>query len=47
MPEARGLVVSISCFVDDDLAGNKVNHRSQTGVPVFVNCVPIHWFSNK
>ena len=47
MPEARGRIASVSCFVDADLAGNKVNRRSQTGILIFVNRAPIHWLSKK
>ena len=47
MPEARGLLVSISVFVDADLAGDKSNRRSQTGVLIFINRAPIHWLSKK
>ena len=47
MPEARGLIASVSCFVDADLAGNKVNRRSQTGILIFVNRAPIHCLSKK
>ena len=47
MPEARGLAVDISVFVDADHGGNKVNRRSQTGVLIFMNKAPIHWYSKK
>ena len=47
MPEARGRIASVSCFVDADLAGYKVNRRSQTGILIFVNRAPIHWLSKK
>ena len=47
MPEVRGLPVSISVFVDADLAGDKSNRRSQTGVLIFINRAPIHWLSKK
>ena len=45
MPTARGLEAFISIFVDADHAGNKVNRRSQTGILIFLNRAPIHWFS--
>ena len=35
MPGSRGLPVSTSAFVDADLAGDKKNRRSQTGVLIF------------
>ena len=47
MPEARGLGVSISMFVDANLAGNEKDRRSQTGVLIFVNKAPIHWYSKR
>ena len=46
-PEARGLIVSTSCFVDADLAGDKSTRRSQTGILIFVNKAPIHWYSKR
>ena len=47
MPEARGLPVEITVFVDADHGGNKTNRRSQTGVLIFMNKAPIHWFSKR
>ena len=47
MPEARGLSVSTSCFVDGDLAGDKSTRCSQTGILIFVNKAPIHWYSKR
>ena len=47
MPEARGLPVSVSVFVDADLAGDKVSRRSQTGILIFVNQALIHWYSKR
>jgi hypothetical protein len=46
-PEERGLPMSISVFVDADLAGNKLNRRSQTGVLIFCNRAPVHWYSKR
>ena len=46
-PEARGRAVSVHCFVDADLAGNKINRRSQTGILIFVNRAPIMWHSKR
>ena len=45
MPESRRHEVSISMFVDADLAGYKSTRRSQTGVLVFINKSPTHWYS--
>ena len=42
-PEPRGKPVSVYCFVDADLAGNKQNRRSQTGILIFVNRAPVMW----
>ena len=47
MPEERGLPVSVSVFVDSDLAGDKANRRSQTGILIFINRAPIHWYSKR
>ena len=41
MPEARGLPMATSVFVDADLAGDKRNRRSQTGILIFCNKAPI------
>ena len=45
MPEARRHEVSISMFVDSDLAVDKFARRSQVGVQIFTNKYPIHWYS--
>jgi len=45
MPEARGLPVEISCFVDADHAGNLLTQRSQSGILIFLNKSPIIWYS--
>ena len=47
MPEARGLSVIMSCFVDANHAGNVVDRRSQTGILIFLNKAPIHWYSKR
>ena len=47
MPEARGLEIIVSCFVDANHAGNVVNRRSQTGVLIFINKAPILWYSKR
>ena len=41
MPEARGLDVILTCFVDANHAGNVKDRRSQTGILMFVNRAPI------
>ena len=47
MPEPRGLEVVISCFVDANHAGDTKTRKSQTGILIFVNKAPIHWYSKK
>ena len=47
MPEARGNDVIISCFVDANHAGNQKDRRSQTGILIFLNKAPIHWYSKR
>ena len=47
MPESRGLSVTISLFVDADLAGDQANRRSQTGILIFINRAPMHWYSKR
>jgi len=39
--------VSTHCFVDADLAGDKVARRSQMGILIFVNRAPILWCSKQ
>ena len=45
MPDSRGLSISISVFVDANNAGNVANRKSQTGILIFCNKTPIHWYS--
>ena len=47
MPEARGRDVTITCFVDANHAGNVRDRKSQTGVLIFVNKTPVHWYSKR
>ena len=47
MPETRGLDIIITAFVDANHAGDKNDRKSQTGVLIFVNKAPIHWYSKK
>ena len=44
MPEARVLSVSISMFADASHGGNMKDLQSQTGVLIFINKAPIHWY---
>ena len=45
MPEARVLSVSISMFVDSSHGCNVKDRQSQTGVLIFINKAPIHWYN--
>ena len=47
MPEARGNDIIITCFVDTNHAGDQKTRKSQTGVLIFMNKVPIHWYSKQ
>ena len=47
MPKARVNVVTMSCFVDVNHSGNKVERRIQTGILIFINRAPINWYSNQ
>ena len=47
MPEVRGRDVNITCFVDANHAGNVQNRKSQTGLLIFVNKAPVHWYSKR
>jgi len=47
MPKALGNEVDINVFVDADHAGNKITHRSHTGIVIYCNCSPIIWFSKR
>ena len=47
MPDARVHKISISMFVGDFLVGDKSSMRIQTGVLIFMNKDPIHWYRNK
>ena len=47
MPKARGHDVILTCFVDANHAGNQKDRRSQTGILIFINKAPIHWYSKR
>jgi len=47
MPEARGKGVILTCFVDAGHTNNRKDRRSQTGILIFVNKAPIHWYSKR
>jgi len=47
MPPPRGNAVTMCVFVDADLAGDKLNRRSQTGILIFCNRAPILWYSKR
>ena len=45
MPAARGHGVVVTCFVDAKHGGNMKDRKSHTGVLIFINKTPIHWYS--
>ena len=47
MPEPRGNSAIITCFVDANHAGDTTSCRSQTGIILFLNKAPIHWYSKQ
>ncbi len=47
MPEPKGKVVIISCFVDANHAGNVVTQQSHIGIIIYVQNAPIIWFSKR
>ena len=46
-PKPRGKPVQINCFVDADHAGNLKTRRSHTGILIFLNMAPVHWYSRR
>ena len=47
LPVPKGKPVSISCFVDASHACDVVTCCSQTGIIIFLNWAPIHWYSKR
>ena len=47
MPAPRGVGFTITFYVDCDMGGDCVTHRSRTGFAVFLNCAPIYWVIKK
>ena len=47
MPEPKGKSVMVSCFVDANHAGNVISRWSHTGIIIYVQNVPILWFSKR
>ena len=47
IPALRGVGFTITVFVDCDLGGYYVTHRSRTGFSVFLNGASIYWMSKK
>ena len=47
MPDPKGNLVKVSCFVDADHAGNLLTRRSHTGILIFFNNSPISWYSKR
>jgi hypothetical protein len=47
MPVPRGKPISTHCFDDASHGSDRVTRRSQTGILIFCNKVPIIWFSKR
>ena len=47
MPAPHGQPMQISVFIDLDHAGNIITRRLHTGMIIYLNLVPIIWFSKK
>ena len=47
MPAPRGVVFTMTVYVDCDLGGDCVTRRSRTVFAVFLNGAPIYWMSKK
>jgi hypothetical protein len=47
MPEPLGKAVNISCFVDENHAGDVVTQQLHTGILIFVQNTLILWYSKK
>ena len=45
MLEARGPRVLVTCSIDVNHGGKLKNCKSQTGILIFINKAPIHWYS--
>ena len=45
MSEARGRAVTVSCLVDGNHAINQVFRRIKTGILIYLNRAPTHWYS--
>ena len=46
-PAPRGKPLSMHIFVDSNHASDKVIRRSQTGILLYLNSVPIIWYSKR
>ena len=47
MPEPRKNAVIILIFTDASFTGDLVTRRSQSGIIIFLNRVPITWYSKQ
>ena len=47
MPSPKGKEARITCYVDADHAHDQVNRRSVTGILLFVNNMPVRWYSKR
>ena len=46
-PPPRGTPIYAGCYVDADHSGNLLTRRSHTGIIIFVNNLPIIWYSKR
>ena len=46
-PKSRGRLVDIFMFVDASHASDVKQRKSQTGILIFINKAPIHWYSKR
>ena len=47
LPEPKGKVARITCFVDSGLHHCRVTGKASTGILLFVNQTPADWSANK
>ena len=47
IPEALGKYVHMICYVDANHAGNLLNRRSHSGIFIYVNDIPVIWYSKR
>jgi hypothetical protein len=47
MPLPKGRIASTTCYVDSDHAHDVVTRRSVSGILLFMNSMPVKWFSKR